>query len=183
MPLFDAVVIAGADGCRTGWVICRRDTDGSLDIRVVKTLAEACEGLSILAVDMPIGLTDMPRPGRACEGEARALVQRQGIQVGADIGWPMGLLGHLGDMRVGLVAAQRRATPELVARGVLGQLPQFFEVKRYRVTVERRKNKYNDMVTLSEAVVVVKIGGEKVMSVSDSMDEDGADRGPVTALA
>jgi NTE family protein len=49
------------------------------------------------------------------EGEARALVQRQGIQVGADIGWPMGLLGHLGDMRVGVVASRRRTTPELVA--------------------------------------------------------------------
>lgn len=68
------MVVAGADGYRTGWVVCRRDTDGSLDIRVVKTLAEACEGLSILAVDMPIGLTDTPRPGRACEGEARALL-------------------------------------------------------------------------------------------------------------
>ena len=40
----------------------------------MKTLAEACEGLSILAVDMPIGLTDTPRPGRACEGEARTLM-------------------------------------------------------------------------------------------------------------
>ena len=68
------MIVGGADGCRTGWVICRRDTDGTLDIRVVKTLAEACEGLSILAVDMPIGLTDTPRPGRACEGEARALM-------------------------------------------------------------------------------------------------------------
>jgi predicted RNase H-like nuclease len=66
------VVVAGADGCRAGWVICRRDTDGSLDIRVVEALADACEGLSILAVDMPIGLTDTPRPGRQCEGEARA---------------------------------------------------------------------------------------------------------------
>jgi predicted RNase H-like nuclease len=66
------LIVGGADGCRTGWVICRRDTDGSLDIRVVKTLAEACEGLSILAVDMPIGLLDTPRPARACEGEARA---------------------------------------------------------------------------------------------------------------
>ena len=51
------------------------------------------------------------------------------------------------------------------------------------MTVERRKNKHNEMVTLSEAVVVVKIGGEKVMSVSDSMDEGGSDRGPVNALA
>jgi len=55
-------------------VTCRRDGDGALDIRVVKTLAEACEGLSILAVDMPIGLADTPRPGRACEAEARSLM-------------------------------------------------------------------------------------------------------------
>jgi len=68
------MVVAGADGCRTGWVICRRDTDGTLDIRVVKTLAEACEGLSILAVDMPIGFVDTPRPARACEVEARKLL-------------------------------------------------------------------------------------------------------------
>jgi len=61
----------GADGCRTGWVICRRERDGTLDIRVVKTLAEGCEGLSILAVDMPIGFVDLPRPPRACEAEAR----------------------------------------------------------------------------------------------------------------
>ena len=63
--------MGGADGCRTGWVVCRRDTDGTLSLSVVKTLAEACEGLSILAVDMPIGLTDTPRPGRQCEGQAR----------------------------------------------------------------------------------------------------------------
>jgi predicted RNase H-like nuclease len=65
------VVIGGADGCRTGWVVCRRDDDGILSIDVVKTLAEACEGLSILAVDMPIGFVDVPRPPRACEVEAR----------------------------------------------------------------------------------------------------------------
>jgi predicted RNase H-like nuclease len=41
---------------------------------VVKTLAEACEGLSILAVDMPIGFVDVPRPPRACEVEARKLL-------------------------------------------------------------------------------------------------------------
>jgi predicted RNase H-like nuclease len=68
------VVIGGADGCRTGWVVCRRDDGGALSIEVVKTLAEACEGLAILAVDMPIGLLDTPRPARACEGEARKLL-------------------------------------------------------------------------------------------------------------
>ena len=68
------MIVGGADGCRTGWVVCRRDADGTLDIRVVKTLAEACEGLSILAVDMPIGFVDVPRPPRACEVEARKLL-------------------------------------------------------------------------------------------------------------
>ncbi len=76
-----------------------------------------------------------------------------------------------------------QASFELLAREELGQLPTFFDVKRYKVTVERRKNKYNQMVSLSEAVVVVKVDGEKRLSVSESMDETGSDRGPVNALA
>lgn len=76
-----------------------------------------------------------------------------------------------------------QASFELMARAELGLLPEFFEVKRYRVTVERRKNKYNRMVSLSEAVVVVKVGGEKKLSVSESIDDTGQDRGPVNALA
>jgi 2-isopropylmalate synthase len=76
-----------------------------------------------------------------------------------------------------------QASFELLARRELGLCPTFFEVKRYRVTVERRKNKYDQMVSLSEAVVVVKIGDRKMLSVSESMDETGTDRGPVNALA
>lgn len=76
-----------------------------------------------------------------------------------------------------------QASFELLARDELGMLPEFFEVKRYRVTVERRKNKYDRMVSLSEAVVVVKVDGEKKLSVSESMDEAGNDRGPVNALS
>ena len=76
-----------------------------------------------------------------------------------------------------------QASFELLAREELGRLPEFFEVKRYRVTIERRKNKYDRMVSLSEAVVVVKVDGEKKLSVSESLDNDGADRGPVNALS
>jgi 2-isopropylmalate synthase len=76
-----------------------------------------------------------------------------------------------------------QASFELLARRALGDMPRFFEVKRYKVTVERRKNKYDRMVSLSEAVVVVKIGEDKMLSVSESMDEAGTDRGPVNALA
>jgi 2-isopropylmalate synthase len=76
-----------------------------------------------------------------------------------------------------------QASFELLARSELGLLPRFFEVKRYRVSIERRKNRYDRMISLSEAVVVVKIGEAKVLSVSESMDETGTDRGPVNALA
>ena len=76
-----------------------------------------------------------------------------------------------------------QASFELLARRELGQCPTFFEVKRYKVSVERRKNKYNRMVSLSEAVVVVRINGEKKLSVSESMDALGNDRGPVNALS
>lgn len=76
-----------------------------------------------------------------------------------------------------------QASFELLARRELDQSPNFFEVKRYRVSIERRKNKYNKMVSLSEAMVVVKVGKEKKLSVSESMDEKGSDLGPVNALA
>ncbi|MCH9747198.1 MAG: citramalate synthase [Alphaproteobacteria bacterium] len=76
-----------------------------------------------------------------------------------------------------------QASFELLAREELNLLPDFFEVKRYRVTIERRKSKRDRMVSLSEAVVVVKVDGVKMHSVSESMDEHGTDRGPVNALA
>ena len=74
------------------------------------------------------------------------------------------------------------ASFELVARRHLGQLPRFFDVQRFRVTVERRQNARGDTVTVSEAVVVVKIGDERFLSVSESVDETGSDQGPVNAL-
>ena len=76
----------------------------------------------------------------------------------------------------------RRPSFELLARKALRRLPDFFEVKRYRVTVERRKNKRDETISLSEAVVVIKLDGVKRMSVSDSM-ESGSDAGPVNALS
>ena len=71
-----------------------------------------------------------------------------------------------------------QASFELLARRELGLLPTFFQVLRYRVTVERR-----GAARLSEAVVEVKIGDRVMLSVSDSLDEAGADRGPVNALS
>ena len=75
-----------------------------------------------------------------------------------------------------------QASFEMLARHALGLAPDFFEVKRYRVNLERRRNKRNEMVSLSEAVVAVKVAGIRKLNVSDSQGPDGTDRGPVNAL-
>ena len=54
---------------------------------------------------------------------------------------------------------------------------------RDRVTTERRKDTIGNTKTLSEAVVVLKIGDKETLSVSESMDEEMNDLGPVNALS
>jgi len=54
-------------------------------------------------------------------GDALARVKREGLRVGADIGFPMGRLGRLGDARVGMVASRREVTPELIIGDVLAR--------------------------------------------------------------
>jgi 2-isopropylmalate synthase len=76
-----------------------------------------------------------------------------------------------------------QASFELLARRELGLCPTFFEVMRYRVMVERRKSSSGRIATLSEAVVVVRIGDQVMMSVSDSADETTQDHGPINALS
>ncbi|MFT6772950.1 MAG: 2-isopropylmalate synthase [Paracoccaceae bacterium] len=77
-----------------------------------------------------------------------------------------------------------QASFELLARAELGALPRFFEIERYRVMVERRTNAKGDKITVSEAVVVARIDGERLLSVSESHDPvTEADQGPVNALS
>ena len=76
-----------------------------------------------------------------------------------------------------------QASFELLAREELNLCPSFFDIERYKVTVERRKGASGQYYTLSEAVVVVYVDGEKRMSVSESLDENRNDRGPVNALS
>jgi len=126
----------------------------------------------------------IPMSNQAGQSNLRARLEAAGLTVAPGdprLGRILDIVKAREDQGYAYDSAQ--ASFELVARQELGLLPVFFEVKRYRVTVERRKNKYNQMVSLSEAVVVVKIGERKMMSVSDSMDAAGSDRGPVNALS
>jgi 2-isopropylmalate synthase len=76
---------------------------------------------------------------------------------------------------VGYAYEAADASFELLARRMLGNVPQFFDVDAFRVTVERRHNAVGDLVTVSEATVKVRIDGESVLSA-------GEGNGPVNAL-
>ena len=67
------------------------------------------------------------------------------------------------------------ASFELLARRMLGNVPDYFEVESFHVTVERRHNALGEQVSVSEAVVKVMVGGERLLTVAEG-------NGPVNAL-
>lgn len=64
----------------------------------------------------------------------------------------------------------------LLARRILGEVPEFFTVERFKVNVERRYNATGDLVTFSEATVKVRVEGEELISAAEGS------AGPVNAL-
>jgi 2-isopropylmalate synthase len=67
------------------------------------------------------------------------------------------------------------ASFELLARRSLGNVPDYFTVERFRVNVERRHNAVGELVTVSEAVVKVRVGEDVLISAAEG-------NGPVNAL-
>ncbi|HUS97345.1 MAG TPA: citramalate synthase [Hyphomicrobiaceae bacterium] len=69
------------------------------------------------------------------------------------------------------------ASFELLARRIIGDVPQYFTVDSFRVMVEKRHNANGDLVTVSEATVKVFVSGsdEPLWSVAEG-------NGPVNAL-
>jgi predicted RNase H-like nuclease len=69
--------VAGVDGCRTGWVVWSKCNEVH-SVTFVSTLAEIpFEKFEIVAIDMPMGLLDLPRKGgREAEIEVRKRLQQ-----------------------------------------------------------------------------------------------------------
>lgn len=69
-------LIAGSDGCRYGWLVVTLDTDGrTIQGRTFDSTAALfgeLPRLEILAIDIPIGLSE--GPPRVCDREARRLL-------------------------------------------------------------------------------------------------------------
>ncbi|TMJ87236.1 MAG: DUF429 domain-containing protein, partial [Alphaproteobacteria bacterium] len=73
--------VAGADGCRAGWLVVFRSIDGQHHrVRLARSLAHvftAPEHPKIVAVDIPIGLLQISqRGGRAADRACRKILGR-----------------------------------------------------------------------------------------------------------
>jgi 2-isopropylmalate synthase len=67
------------------------------------------------------------------------------------------------------------ASFELLARRILGTVPDYFSVEQFDVNVEQRYNALGSRVTVAMAVVKVKVDGEALISAAEG-------NGPVNAL-
>src|SRR6188472_3725437 len=67
------------------------------------------------------------------------------------------------------------ASFELLARRVLGRVPDYFAVEKFDVSVEQRINAVGQRVTVSMAIVKVKVGSDSLISAAEG-------NGPVNAL-
>lgn len=71
-------VVAGVDGCRTGWLSVTKDlATGAMQVRLLKSISELRQFTprpDVALIDIPIGLSDAGP--RACDTAARALLRR-----------------------------------------------------------------------------------------------------------
>ena len=67
------------------------------------------------------------------------------------------------------------ASFELLARRELGKVPSYFDVEKFDVNIEQRDNALGERVTVSLAVVKVRVEGETLISAAEG-------NGPVNAL-
>ena len=111
-------------------------------------------------------------------GKSNILAELERIGVALDKGDPR-VLRLLDEVKqkeaLGYAYEGADASFELLARRMLGEVPDYFEVERFRVDVERRHNAQGDLVSVSEAVVKVVIDGETLISAAEG-------EGPVNAL-
>jgi 2-isopropylmalate synthase len=105
-----------------------------------------------------------------------AELDRIGIKVERDDPRVTRLLDEVKEREaIGYAYEAADASFELLARRMLGTVPDYFHVEQFDVNVEQRKNAVGRRVTVSMAVVKVKIGNEMLINAAEG-------NGPVNAL-
>src|ERR1700751_908485 len=105
-----------------------------------------------------------------------AELERIGLSLDKDDPRVMRLLDEVKEREaIGYAYEAADASFELLARRMLGQVPHYFDVEKFDVNVEQRNNAKGQRVTVSQAVVKIKVGDEELISVAEGI-------GPVNAL-
>jgi 2-isopropylmalate synthase len=107
-----------------------------------------------------------------------AELERVGIEIRKDDHRVSALLDEVKSREaLGYAYEGADASFELLARRIMGEVPQYFTVDSFRVMVEKRHNALGELVTVSEATVKVFVDGgdEPLWSVAEG-------NGPVNAL-
>jgi 2-isopropylmalate synthase len=106
-----------------------------------------------------------------------AELERLGVALDKDDPRLGRLLGTLKDKQAqGYAYEGADASFFLLAKRILGTVPEFFFIERFSVNVERRWNARGELGSYAEAIVKVKVGDEELISAAES------DNGPVNAL-
>jgi 2-isopropylmalate synthase len=105
-----------------------------------------------------------------------AELERIGIKVAKDDGRVSRLLDIVKEREAaGFSYEAADASFELLARRALGTVPDYFAVNQFDINVEQRYNAKGERVTVTLAVVKVKVGDENLISAAEG-------NGPVNAL-
>jgi 2-isopropylmalate synthase len=103
-------------------------------------------------------------------------LERIGIKIDKDDARVTALLEELKQREaIGYAYEAADASFELLARRMLGKVPDYFDVTQFDVNVEQRINAKGERVTVSMAVVKVRVDGKNLISA-------GEGNGPINAL-
>jgi 2-isopropylmalate synthase len=105
-----------------------------------------------------------------------AELERIGIKIDKDDPRITRLLAEVKEREaIGYAYEAADASFELLARRILGKVPDYFDVTQFDVNVEQRINALGQRVSVSMAVVKVKVGDDSMISAAEG-------NGPVNAL-
>ena len=111
-------------------------------------------------------------------GTSNVMAELERIGIRADKGDPRvaRLLEEVKERQtIGYAYEAADASFDLLARRALGTVPNYFDVTQFDVNVEQRNNAKGERVTVTMAVVKVKVGEENLISAAEG-------NGPVNAL-
>src|SRR5207247_6806580 len=105
---------------------------------------------------------------QAGKSNVLAELDRIGLKVGKDDSRIARLLDVLKEREaIGYAYEAADASFELLARRILGKVPNYFAVEKFDVSVEQRDNAVGQRVTVSLAVVKVKVDGDTLISAAE----------------